>query len=316
MFEITSNPIGRFAAHRLINTITNEYLEVLTGFGAGINDLVTQDAQGELVSILDGYRTEKEIRELHHSKFKGSKLSPFPNRITDAKYTFEGASHQMPINDVGGSTNLHAFLHNRPFSVVDTVNGDQEAKLTLGYEYLGVEQGFSYTYQLTIEIAFGEQGITFATQIKNTDDQNIPIADGWHPYFNFDGGLSSVQMQFGAATRLSSNFGNPLDAIHGFESGALLSDGIELDDCFEVANSDENYEIVLTDQTSGVTVIVWQESEKGKYKYFQIYMPPSRKQIAIEPVSCPPNSLNTGDGLVVLAPGEVTNMTFGIKLKS
>lgn len=314
MFEVVASPLGRFDCHRLINKNTLEYLEVLTSFGAGINDLMVLNGKNSLISMIDGYRSESEIAETHHSKFKGSKLSPFPNRVKAGEYNFGGTTYQLPINEVGGNNNLHAFLHNRRFQVEEIKNGDTQAELVLSYDYRGEEQGYPFFYKLELVYVFGNQGVSIRTNITNTDNKTIPIGDGWHPYFHFENGIKDVEMKFGPAKRLSSNMGNVLGDTHGYESGLTLDD-VEIDDCFEI--SDETlklYEITLRDKTNGISVNLSQENGANKYKYFQIYTPPSRKQIALEPVTCPPNALNTGEGLIELQKNQNIQMSFGIRI--
>jgi len=312
MFEVVLSSIGRFECHRLINTNTQEYLEILSGFGGGVNDLVVRNGLNKCTSIIDGYRLESEIAQTHHSKFKGSKLSPFPNRVTEGKYVFDKESYQLPINDIGGNTNLHAFLHNKRFDVVNCQNGEEEAKLILSYDYMGQEQGYPFFYKLEIEYTLGVQGVEIVTTITNTDDKVIPIADGWHPYFHFENGIKDVKMKFGTAERLSSNMNNVLGENREFEDGLLLEE-MELDDCFEINESTSGkFNFSLVDSQNAISINFKQESVTGKYKYFQIYTPPSRKQVALEPVTCPPNALNTGQGIIKLDKGEQVEMKFEI----
>ena len=312
VFNILKHPLGNFSTVRLINNETGEYLEVLTDFGAGVNDLVIRNAQNQLVSVIDGYRTEDELINDHHSKFKGSKLSPFPNRIPAGKYQFNGIDYQLPINEVGANNNLHAFLHNRPFEILDEITTADFAKLKLGYNYRATDQGYPFCYQLTLTYTFDSDGLEIQTEIENSGEKEIPMADGWHPYFRFDN-LDHVNMKMTPAKRVSSNVGNALNGGHEFDSGQELKN-YELDDCFHVNGADQ-FKVELKDVKNGLALEIWQESTAGKYKYMQIYTPPNRKTIAIEPVTCEPNAFNTGNGLIILKPNERVSMSFGIKNK-
>ncbi|UXP30948.1 hypothetical protein N6H18_11360 [Reichenbachiella agarivorans] len=310
MYEVKNHPIGRFEAYRLINSSTGEYLEIVSGFGAGINDLVVKNGAGNLISIIDGYRTEDEIMQKHHSAFKGSKLSPFPNRLKAGKYQFEGQRYQMIINEISRNNNLHALLHCRPFEVIDVVEGETECKLFLGYDYLGTDQGYPFAYQLIIEVIYGKDGITIDTQIENTGTSNLPIGDGWHPYFQFDNGIGQVTLQMGAAKRVSSFGKKSVSKTHGYENGKDLANA-ELDDCFMITDDAQPFVISMKDPSTQLDIQLWQT---GQYAYYQIYSPPSRKQLAVEPVTCPPNAFNTGEGLIVLKPSERTQLKCGIKV--
>ena len=41
-----------------------------------------------------------------------------------------------------------------------------------------------------------------------------------------------------------------------------------------------------------------------------------RKAVAIEPMTCPPNALVSGDDVIVLAPGESTSHSWGVGVSS
>ncbi|PIB36107.1 hypothetical protein BFP72_12230 [Reichenbachiella sp. 5M10] len=313
MYEVKKAPIGRFEAYRLIHRDTLEYVEILTGFGAGINDFVVKNQQGDLVSYVDGYRSEEEVMKTHHFKFKGSKLSPFPNRLTAGRYEFEGQSYQMYINEIDRNNNLHALLHNKPFEVIETIDGDTECKLVLGYDYLGTETGYPFAYRVMIEVVYGEDGVSFGTQVENTGYSTLPIGDGWHPYFQFDQGLSQVELQIGAAKRISSLVGNAVSDTHGFEVASSMG-SCALDDCFAVVDGGAGpFVVSMYDTSNALELQLWQDKSYG---YCQIYSPDTRHQLAVEPVSCPPNAFNTGEGLVVLSQGEKCHFMFGIKAQN
>ena len=59
---------------------------------------------------------------------------------------------------------------------------------------------------------------------------------------------------------------------------------------------------------------MWQEAGPGAYRYLQVYTPPGRESIAIEPMTCAPNAFNNGMGLIRLDPGEAFTASFGISL--
>lgn len=310
MYKIQRHQIGRFEAVRLSNELTQEYLEVLTDFGAGLNDLVVKNEKGQLVSVIDGYRTEEEVIQGHHTAFKGSKLSPFPNRIPAGKYTFDDKEYQLPVNEVASNNQLHAMLHCRPFEIASETASKDGAALVLTYDYKGTDQGYPFPYLLTITYKLDASGVSVATDLENTTTTAIPIGDGWHPYFQFEN-VNLVELQMGAAERLSSNVGNALSDVHGYEAGKVMEEDA-LDDCFEV-QKDKRFSLELKDPSSGVALEIWQESETNQYRYLQIYTPPTRRCIAVEPVSCAPNAFNTGRGLIVLKPNEKVSMSFGIK---
>lgn len=314
MFEVKKTPIGRFDAFQLINKSTGEFIEILSGLGAGINDLQVRNSRGQLVSMIGGYKSDEEIRKIHHTIYRGSKLSPFPNRIPAGKYTFKGTSYQLPVNEISLNNHLHALLHYRWFDVVAQEANEEYAKLVLNHDYHGTYQGFPFPYSAQIEFRLNNEEVTIATSITNTSDEEMPLGDGWHPYFKFQS-LDDVKFSMSPARRIFSLAGNENGDVHGFESSTRLGDS-KLDDCFESMSPNGKFRVYLEDEHSGTKLQVWQESEKGKYRYIQVYTPDSRQEIAIEPVSCPPNAFNTGEGLIVLGGGETTEMKIGVQFSA
>lgn len=314
MFEILQAPIGRFDAYRLYNKETDEYLEVLSEMGAGLNDLVVKNKNGDRVSLLEGYRSDGEIQNTHHVKFRGSKLSPYPNRITEGKFTFDGKEYQFPVNEVSTNNQLHALLHCRPFVLEQQESTASSACIVLSHVYKGTDQGYPWPYTIQIEYTMTEEGITVNTRITNDGKNDMPLGDGWHPYFKFNS-IDNVHLEMSKAKRVSSLVGNPLGDIHGFESSKIIG-STRMDDCFEVNSDSGPFEVIITDKESGIRVCTWQENGQGQYRYLQLFTPDSRDEIAVEPVTCPPNSFNTGNSLIVLKEEESVEMKMGIKFST
>ena len=58
---------------------------------------------------------------------QGDVLIPFPGRVRDGRYTFEGQTYQMPINDKDGPNAIHGFVRLIPWEVAEQFEG-------LGYD--------------------------------------------------------------------------------------------------------------------------------------------------------------------------------------
>ena len=57
------------------------------------------------------------------------------------------------------------------------------------------------------------------------------------------------------------------------------------------------------------------------YRFAQVYSGDSvpdpaarRRGLAIEPMTCPANAFNSGDGLIILQPGETFSATWGVRV--
>ena len=50
------------------------------------------------------------------------------------------------------------------------------------------------------------------------------------------------------------------------------------------------------------------------FNYLQLYIPPDRSSIAIEPMTCSVDAFNNGDGLIILEVAEVIKASCGFEL--
>lgn len=299
MFKVEKHELGRFDCHRLINQSTGEYLEILTDLGAGINDWVIKDGGGRMTSVIDGYRSEDDLLSTHHTAFKGSKLSPFPNRIPKGKYSFGDAAYQFNINEADQNS-LHGFMHDRSFDVLSIQETATEAVLKLSHSYKGETQGYPFQFLMEVDVLFGLEGIHFKTRVTNTGKKNMPLADGWHPYYCFED-LNYVQLELGTVKVLTDNMRGNSELENPFETLSVIGD-ISMDDCFEIIACQDQHRISIRDHARQININIWQQCSKNQYPYFQVYTTPSRKSIAIEPVSSPINAFNTKVGLISLDP--------------
>jgi aldose 1-epimerase len=217
--------------------------------------------------------------------------------------------YQFSLNEEDINS-LHGFLHNQPFDVVAIEENDSSAELILGYHYNGIAKGYPFAYDMRIIYRYDERGFEVITEITNTCGSVMPIGDGWHPYYRFED-IDQIKLKFGRATRIASNFGNGLNAKHGFEELSTIGD-LVMDDCFKIEDAGSEYEIQIEDQKRGITLSLWQECDKNRYQYFHIYTPPERKTMAFEPVTSPINSFSTGVSLIELRPLESFTAKFGV----
>ena len=125
---------------------------------------------------------------------------------------------------------------------------------------------------------------------KNLSNVMIPIGDGWHPYFKTSGKVENLWLKLPTNRKIEVNkrmiptgkktLCNKFSALskiekHQFDTGFALSKkrGIM---STELQDKEKNYSIIL-----------WQETGKMKYNYLQVFIPPSRNSIALEPMTFP-----------------------------
>ncbi|MBU1101258.1 MAG: aldose 1-epimerase [Bacteroidetes bacterium] len=297
------------------NSQTDEYLSIVPRYGGNINDMVLQK-NGKLYPIIAGYKTVDEFEK--HEYYRNSKLLPFTNRLKNGNYSFEGKNYQLPINEEDLNNTLHGFFYKREFEIAEREVCEEYGKLILKTLYNSELEGYPFKFSAELSYEFSsENGLILTTKIVNKCEELIPIGDGWHPYFTFGGKVDDLFLKVpkGVVNLLDSQnipTGNQMPCERFIKSEKiedyLLDTGLSLetdnDALTEIYNPEEN-----------VTIILWQKTGHRLYNYLQVFIPPDRMSIAVEPMTCNANALNNKDGLIILSPGEKITTVCGIQLK-
>jgi aldose 1-epimerase len=286
----------------MIGTLSTILLEttamrvtIVPDFGAMVQSIQVHGKKW--VEILDTETAEAEI--LRNKWFKGAKLIPFPNRIKKGTYQFLGENH-LEINHQPHA--IHGLIYNKKF----IIESKTRRTATLSY-HLRASNGYPFDIKVTIRYAIDKNGFSCKTHIKNTGLVEAPIGDGWHPYFlcsdestiSFPSSreimVEGTMIPVGSRKNISFNTAQRLA-------------GLKLDTGF-ILHQNHTNETVL--KSADREVIVWQDKS---YPFVQVFIPPSRTSIAIEPMSCWANAFNNKKGLVVLRPGENWAGEYGVSV--
>ena len=153
--------------------------------------------------------------------------------------------------------------------------------------------------------------------MKNTGNHALPVGDGWHPYFTLGESVDNCQLYFPACERIEVNDKmiptGKLEQYSEFSETTSLQ-GVDLDTGFKLLEEEGIAEVKFHSPQQKITLKYWQETGKQKYNYLQIFTPPHRQSIAIEPMSCATDAFNNGWGLIVLEEGARFSARYGLSL--
>ncbi len=315
-FNILEEKFGAYSSFKLLDSHTGEYAVILPFLAGSLNRFVLQ-GKNRLFDVVDGYTSVDDIRENLGTSFKSSNLFPFPNRIADATYSFDGELYHLPMNFPQENNAIHGLIFDQKFEVMQQENGEVGCTLVLRFLSPEVSEGYPFSYLLDQTYRLTEKnGFECTTKISNTSDSSIPVGHGWHPYFK--GGsemINDLILAFPAKEVLEVDDRNiptgGSEPYHTFNTPRPIGD-TQLDHCFRLDTSGEIADTIIENRDAGLKYKVWQETGIHKYNYLQVYTPPSRQSIAIEPMTCAPNAFNNEDGLIVLSPGERISVSWGI----
>lgn len=242
---------------------------------------------------------------------QGQQLLPWPNRIADGRYQFNGRSQQLPINEVPRNTALHGLNTGRAWELVS-----HDAQSVVQRHTLYPERGWSGVLTATITHSLDDEGLRVRVDVVNDGTEPLPYGYGVHPYFEF-GDLTDVELLLPFdqeldvdPERLLPRAVVPISDEFDFRTPRPLG-AVELDTAFTAPNSGAwTVELRSPDRT----LQIWADET---LPWIQVYTTrPDRHAIAVEPMTCGPDAFNEGpthDGLIRLEPGESASSTWGLR---
>ncbi len=279
---------------------------IFPNLGGSLQELIIDN-----ISVIDGIRPDEQGLQEYRNSFKSSILFPFPNRIKDGAYHFGEKSYQLEINDTVFNNAIHGLVHDRSFTLQKEIANTERAELELGYRADGSHPGFPFAYELRLKYSFSNQGeASLGFELINTGEQSFPFGLGWHPYFASSDLAKSV-----LSMDALDHFICPERMIPEEKEAAGLADQFAIGE----QAFDDGYSLVrpaCSFETPDYHLSLSFETQEESY--LQIYTPPHRRSMAIEPMTCVTDAFNNGIGLEVLDPGDryLWNIEMKIRTKS
>ena len=278
--------------------------------GAGLRTLAAGDWE-----VLDGYSSDEMCRD-----GRGQILLPWPNRVDGGQYTFEGATYQLPINEVPYGNAIHGLVRWVNWRTTELTGN----RVTQAHR-LYPSPGYPFTLDLSVTYTLSGQDLQVTLRATNVGPLPCPFGAGQHPYVRVGPGLvNDALLQVPARTiyrydkRLIprdklSVAGTPLD----FRTARLIGETQINMDYTDLERGGDGRAGVMVRAPDGTrSVEVWMDEA---FKHVTIYTgetvyPPERRRhgFAVEPMTCPPNAFVSGEDLLVLQPGDAWSGRWGI----
>ena len=283
---------------------------VVTEVGAGLRAYTVGDRD-----VVDGFGEDEMC-----SIGRGQLLLPWPNRIEDGQYEFAGRMHQTPITEPARHNALHGLTRWVNWTAVE--RADDRVLMLL---VLHPQPGYPFTLRIDVDYRLSAGGLTIATTAINLGRQAAPYGAGHHPYLTLGSLIDHVLLRIPALMRLEAN-DRLIPTGRVLPNGGTAYDFLDLrpigsarmDTAFAnlVADTDGLARVHLQAPGGDSRITLWMEPA---YKFLMVYTPDAipdrarrRRSIAIEPMTCAPNAFRSGDGLVVLEPGDTWSGSWGI----
>lgn len=287
-----------------------DYRATVTELGAGLREL--EHAGTPLVTTFDADQLPE-----HGS---GQLLTPWPNRVDRGSYTFDGADYQLALSEPARGNAIHGLTRWAPWVRVAHDRGE----VTLRSVPHG-DQGYPFAVQVDVTYRLNtDSGLHVYVNAVNKGSRPAPWGLGQHPYLTVptpvvddceltlpadrwlpvdDRGIPS-----GAAVDVT---GSDFD----FRSARKLGD-TRLDHAFTGLRREADGLAWVLLETGGTGTALWVDSS---IRWIQVFtgdpLEPEHRRtaLAVEPMTCPPNALASGEDLLVLQPKESVIVRWGIK---
>ena len=264
----------------------------------------------------------------------GALLAPWPNRTGDGIFSHHGSIHRLACNEPDRNNALHGFAAEANWHVTE----HSRSAVTLQWQG-PARTDWPWPLHYSITWALADDGLSAKLTVTNTSTNtgtetahpntaSSPFGLGWHPYLSALGApLDECTLSMPAATNL------PLDPDRLLPAGPEIPateivgkhqhmEGIELDHCFRMeapqTSSDHAAHQIELRNADGHGTILWADEHFG---WCQVYTSPEAapsigRAVAVEPMTCPPNALRSGESLLQLASASSMSFRFGISATS
>jgi aldose 1-epimerase len=281
---------------------------VVVEVGGGLR---TYSAAGR--DLLDGYALDAPS-----TSGRGQVLAPWPNRLEDGSYEFEGRRYQLPLTEPEHGNAIHGLVRWASWTVAE-----REPHRVVMQHKIHHQPGYPFSLALSIEYSLAHGGLRVQTTATNGGHEACPYGIGAHPYLTIGTAtVDPVLLHVPAhAVLVSNERGLPADteSVEGtqydFRAPRPVGSTV-LDNCFTDLERDDDglTRVGLRNPDDGAALALWVDET---YPYLMVFtgdpLPDvARRSLAVEPMTCPANAFRTGTSLIRLQPGESFVSAWGI----
>ena len=278
---------------------------VIGRLGAGVRGYTVDGVQ-----VVDEL-PEREVPSAYH----GLVLAPWPNRVPDGRWTWQGQELQLPVNEAHTGCALHGLVAYSTWQLRSLTEDAVELGISID-----PQPGYPFALDLTVRWSVGPDGLRCRTTVENTGWDPAPFGIAVHPYVVLPGcGVDDLELTLPADTWLEVDERLRPAGLHPVAGSdrdlrqPTSLRGRELDTAFTDVSG-----APVRVAGGGRALEVWADAAFGWWQvYTSDYFPPDspryRRALAVEAMTCGPDAFNTGRDLLTLAPGEQWSAEWGVR---
>jgi len=276
------------------------------------------DVDGERIDIIDPPDSLATLKG-RASGYGVPILFPFPNRIREGEFSFEGKDYQFDV-PAPGANSIHGLVLNRPWKVeeaeADDENGARLVSSIKCADFPDAIRQYPFPFNLEVTYLLKDGVLAMVTKMENLGERNMPVGFGIHPYFRAP--LSQSSKPEDCLITVPANkyweleeflpTGRILEASgkYNLRDGVSAAE-IKFDDVLtDLIFADGVSRCVIDDKAAKMRMIL--ESDEI-FREMVVYTPPGRPAVCFEPYTCPTDAINLLEhgmdaGVIVLEAGE------------
>ena len=321
-FRANVNPNGGRPVFELFDDSSGASARILPSYGFNLFDLRLPAAGAirRVVAVRDDWEKSPDKPARNGVPI----LFPYPGRIADAKFSFDGKEYELPPAKPPHA--IHGFAHEASWDVVDHSADSNSAKLKGRFQISKQAPRFSGCWPadaiLEVEYTLERRRMTMLTTVLNPSEHVLPFGFGIHPYFHLpldpSGDPCGTQAIFPASRfwvlkdSLPTGDRVEVDARLDFRRGRSMK-GLALDDVLTDLSFDGEHCVCrLVDEALGAE---FRLSFDKSFRELVVFTPAGNddRVIAVEPYTQVPDAVHLAvrgidAGLKTLKSGEHATM--------
>ena len=274
---------------------------------------------------VDGVDLVEPTREGHVPQFgNGTVLVPWPNRVKDARWRHDGEELLHAVTEPARGNALHGLLRTADYEI-----GERTDRSVVLGAIIPPQTGWPFFLDTWVRYELEEDGIAVTHGAVNLSGESAPWAVGTHPFLR----VGDVPVEDLVLTLPADGYVDVDDRLNpvGFPGvdgtafdlrGGRRVGELTLDTAFHGlrhANVASGHgDAAWVEAPDGTRTTLWQDTTWG---YVQVFTTDAwegargrhRRALAVEPMTAPPDALNSGRGLQWIEAGGAWEGSWGLR---
>ena len=208
----------------------------ILSYGATLQSLMGPDRNGKIADVVLGY--DDLASYVDHPNFFGVTVGRYANRIAGGRFTLDGKTYQLPLNDKANSLHGGGNGFDKVAWTIVSAKSGPTATLVLGYRSPDGDSGYPGTLDVTVTYTLDEAGNLGISYDAKTDKPTIVNMTN-HAIFDL-GGEGSPMGANGHRLTIPAKAITPVDdkliptgalqpvqgTVFDFRNGRIVGEGI------------------------------------------------------------------------------------------